>query len=39
LEVLDRDDRIDPEPGRRRLGIELTDLDVTLAKCLDDLSQ
>jgi NADH dehydrogenase len=36
LEVLDHDDRIDPEPGRRLLGVELTELDVTLAKCLDD---
>ncbi|MCZ6709370.1 MAG: NAD(P)H-binding protein [Gammaproteobacteria bacterium] len=38
LEVLDHDDRIDPEPGRRLLGIELTRLDVTLAKCLEDSS-
>ncbi|MFP6837545.1 MAG: NAD(P)H-binding protein [Pseudomonadales bacterium] len=38
LEVLDHDDRIDPEPGRRLLGIELTRLDVTLAKCLDSSS-
>ena len=34
LKVLDHDDRIDPEPARRKLGIELTALDVTLARCL-----
>jgi uncharacterized protein YbjT (DUF2867 family) len=35
LGVLDHDDHIDPEPARRRLGIELTDLETTLRKCLD----
>jgi uncharacterized protein YbjT (DUF2867 family) len=35
LGVLDHDDRIDPDPGRRRLGIELTDLETTLRNCLD----
>jgi uncharacterized protein YbjT (DUF2867 family) len=36
LQVLDHDDRIDPNPTCRRLGIELTDLDTVLGKCLDD---
>jgi uncharacterized protein YbjT (DUF2867 family) len=36
LRVLDHDDRIDPEPARRRLGIELTDLDTMLARCVAD---
>jgi NADH dehydrogenase len=34
LEVLDHDDRVDPGPACRRLGIELTSLDETLRRCL-----
>ena len=33
LEVLARDDRVDPEPARSRLGIELTPLAETLRRC------
>lgn len=39
LQVLDQDDRIDPEPACRTLGIELTDLDTVLAKCLPGVEQ
>jgi NADH dehydrogenase len=34
LRVLDHDDTIDPGPAARRLAIELTPLDTTLARCL-----
>ena len=34
LGVLDHDDRIDPLPAARALGIELTTLEETLARCL-----
>ncbi len=34
LRVLDHDDRVDPEPACRALGIELTPLDEVLARCL-----
>lgn len=34
LGVLDHDDRIDPLPAARALGVELTPLDETLARCL-----
>ncbi len=34
LEVLQHDDRIDPEPARRALGIELTSLEETLRRCV-----
>ena len=34
LGVLDHDDRIDPAPACRRLGISLTPLDETLRRCL-----
>jgi uncharacterized protein YbjT (DUF2867 family) len=34
LKVLDHDDRIDPGPACRRLGITLTPLNTTLSKCL-----
>ncbi len=36
LGVLDHDDRIDPVPATRMLGIELTDIDTMLARCLGD---
>ena len=36
LEVLDHDDAIDPEPARVQLGIELTSLDDTLRKALQE---
>jgi NADH dehydrogenase len=34
LEVLEHDDRVDPEPACRALGIGLTPLDETLRRCL-----
>jgi hypothetical protein len=34
LEVLERDDRIDPSPCCARLGMTLTPLDETLRHCL-----
>jgi uncharacterized protein YbjT (DUF2867 family) len=34
LEVLERDDRIDPSPACARLGLSLTPLDETLRRCL-----
>lgn len=34
LKVLDHDDRVDAEPACRTLGIDLTELDVALARCL-----
>ncbi len=34
LGVLDHDDCVDPEPARRALGIELTPLDESLARCV-----
>jgi hypothetical protein len=36
LGVLEQDDRIDPRDACRRLGLELTPLDVTLRRCLLD---
>lgn len=33
LEVLQHDDRIDPAPACKRLGVELTPLDATLRRC------
>jgi NADH dehydrogenase len=37
LGVLDHDDRIDPEPAVRALGIALTPLDDTLRRCLEEV--
>jgi hypothetical protein len=34
LGVLEHDDRVDPEPARRALGIELTPLHETLHRCV-----
>jgi len=36
LGILEQDDRIDPRDACRRLGLELTPLDVTLRRCLLD---
>ncbi len=36
LEVLEHDDRIDPEPACKRLGLTLTPLDETLRCCLQE---
>jgi uncharacterized protein YbjT (DUF2867 family) len=35
LEVLEHDDRVDPGPACRALGLELTPLDATLRRCLE----
>jgi hypothetical protein len=34
LEVILADDEIDPEPARRKLGIQLTPLDEILRRCV-----
>jgi hypothetical protein len=36
LGVLDHDDRVDPVPACRALGITLTPLDDTLRRCLEE---
>jgi hypothetical protein len=37
LGVLERDDAIDPEPARARLGIELTPLDAALRESFAEI--
>jgi hypothetical protein len=39
LDVLQHDDRVDPRPACKQLGISLRPLDETLAYCLSDADE